>query len=643
MGDRPPKIWAILIGINQYPSGIRNLEGCVRDVDNVESILQGSINIPLEIIKITTDNLNGGPPTYKNILDKFSYVTSEVRQGDFVYFHYSGHGGRELRSHDALLPPSTRPSGDYFECLVLHGDRHLKDYELGNRFDKLASKGATLFAVLDCCHSGGGDRVSSQGIRQIDNILPAHPQSEGYNEEVGQLEESDDRAGSRRPSHWIRPRDYTVLTACQPHEYARECSDGSGERVGVLTLTLLTSLETLRQNGQPLTYKSLFYDIRARVGLQVVDQHPKLFGIEDREVFSHRSQLSTRQAVVNKIKTNPHRVYIDQGEIHGVRRCETWNIYRRGGLQLGTPIATITIDQVGAIQSSATLLADAAGVECGCPASIISPVYGESLLVLVEDSTLRQLLAEEPPIGVELQEPGHTGAVYAIRPTTTDHHRIEDAFGTPLSRSPVYTPGQTSVSELHAFLKTLAHYRRVLNLRNTSSNLGGDFSFVEANGLTTVPNGGTIALKLINQRPLDATLDRTEEIKKRSLYFTVLNLRVDGTVTLLVPHESEGRESLVVAPGETLLIDSIDMDILPTDGDVPDITDIFKVIVTDQPASFYNLATEHVSRSGSLPFEEFNQCFTRMLVGESRGWRAASRGLGVKWQTAQISVTVTRQ
>ncbi|KAI0896524.1 caspase domain-containing protein [Annulohypoxylon nitens] len=642
MADRPPKLWAILIGIDEYPSTkFDKLSGCLRDVSNTESILRENFNDSLEILKVTSDGLNDGLPTYDNILEKFNTVTNSVRPGDFVYFHYSGHGGRQLRSHDTLHPPSTTPGNKYIECLVLHGDRHLRDYELGRLFDKLADAKANLFAVLDCCHSGSGDRGGGRSIRQIDHVLPAYPHPGQSDEEMGRLNATDKRAGSRISTYWTKTRDYTILTACQPNQYASECRD---EQMGALTLTLLTSLEALRQSGYPLTYKTLFCDIRARIGLKATNQHPKLFGIEDREVFSHGNRPSTRQAVVNQ--TRSKRVYIDQGEIHGVKVGESWNIYPRGELQPTVPITEVTIDQVMTIQSSARLPDNVVGVDRGCPASIATPMYGESLQVAVEDSALRQLLAKEPPIGVEFREPGYRGAVYVIRATTTGEHQVVDASGTPLSRSPMYNPGQTPVSEMHAFLRSLAHYWRVLNLRSTSRDLCKAFSFAEENGKTSVLDGDSITLKLANVQKIDpeALKDLKEnEINNRySLYFTVLNLRTNGTVVILFPSEAEGHESDPLGLGETRRI-PLDMGI-PEESNASEITDIFKVIVTNQPASFSNLATQNAIRGGSLPAGEFNKNFRDKLGARgNRGYRDGTPRIDVKWQTAHLSVTVARE
>jgi hypothetical protein len=85
----------------------------------------------------------------------------------------------------------------------------------------------------------------------------------------------------------------------------------------------------------------------------------------------------------------------------------------------------------------------------------------------------------------------------------------------------------------------------------------------------------------------------------------------------------------------------IDMEILETDGNVTEVTDIFKVIVTDKPSSFRNLVTDHAMRGGTAGLGEFNKEFQTIL--REAGSRAGSfRPVDTKWQTAQVSVTTTR-
>lgn len=138
---------------------------------------------------------------------------------------------------------------------------------------------------------------------------------------------------------------------------------------------------------------------------------------------------------------------------------------------------------------------------------------------------------------------------------------------------------------------------------------------------------------------------RAVETQRKTLYFSVLNPRTDKTVTLLVPDpESEGVESVTVAPGESKKY-PIDMNIQETDGDASEVTDVSKVIVTDRPSSFRNLATENAMRGGAERPEDFNEEFDMMLHGGDTGLRAGSRRAveaEARWQTAQVSVTITR-
>ncbi|NES73805.1 MAG: caspase family protein, partial [Okeania sp. SIO2D1] len=105
-----PNFHALLIGIDFYfphklPDGnYRNLRGCVRDINHVETYLKKTFNLtPDQIIKLTataSDNPKQPKetpeflPTYQNIVAKFKEVTAKAKPQDQVYIHYSGHGGQ---------------------------------------------------------------------------------------------------------------------------------------------------------------------------------------------------------------------------------------------------------------------------------------------------------------------------------------------------------------------------------------------------------------------------------------------------------------------------------------------------------------------------------------------------------------------
>lgn len=135
----------------------------------------------------------------------------------------------------------------------------MPDHELGDHFDGLAQDGVELLAVLDCCHSVGGDRVgASARVRQINRILPADPRSK-QPEEITQVVESNGRAGNLKPSYWNRARKYALLAACHPNQLAGEWTNPDTRlRYGAFTATLLSGVEAYRRNGQRLNCSTLF-------------------------------------------------------------------------------------------------------------------------------------------------------------------------------------------------------------------------------------------------------------------------------------------------------------------------------------------------------------------------------------------------
>ncbi|KAF5656321.1 caspase protein [Fusarium circinatum] len=642
---KPPKAWIILIGINEYPKDIRDLQGCVRDVEKVEAFFETHFqNISLDVQKLISNSSGKNLPTLQNVKKAIENVKENVGPNDFVYFHYSGHGGRQMRSAKSGVSP-----GAYIECLVLSDKTTIKDYELGKHFDELATKEANLFVVLDCCHSGGGDRFDSQNVRQINQILPADPEEEIAQNPTPIITEDSDRAAKVVSSPWTRARKYTLLAACHPHQFAKECRDSDNEKNGALTLTMLSSIETLRHNGHFLTYKSLYGDIRAKIGLKSPSQNPTLFGAVDRPIFSLGTVLTTRHATVIEVQTEDNEdaeICIDQGSIHGVHVGEKWKIYPYGQVQMEIPITTVTITKVMEIKAFAIVPKTEKGVERGCILSLETPVYGTPLPVHVQDAELLAKLQELPQFGVNFLSGG--SGDFNITPNDQGEHRVIDSTDTPLQGSPLYKPAEPSpqtdtISQFREFLKSLAHCWRLLKLKNLNGDLENDFKF--NGGISPVKAGKKISLTFKNERAKTQQKD-LEQLQNResSLYFTLLNIRADHTVVMLTPYGDEGVDSVAVAPGETYET-LVKLDFLPTDGNVTQIDDVLMVIVTDQVATFECLATENLFRSGNNVGESFNEQFELMLR-QGGSLRAVERVMPprrTKWQTAHVPITIIRE
>lgn len=79
---------ALLIGINKYPDS--PLRGCVNDVLLMHKVLTSKYGFINKDIRLLTDK----EATTKGIRDALKVFTTDVTDGDTLFFHYSGHGSQ---------------------------------------------------------------------------------------------------------------------------------------------------------------------------------------------------------------------------------------------------------------------------------------------------------------------------------------------------------------------------------------------------------------------------------------------------------------------------------------------------------------------------------------------------------------------
>lgn len=143
---------ALLVGINDYRD-ISDLKGCLNDVSNMRDILKTYLGFRNSDIRVLTESR----ATRENILYRLKWLVRETEPGDFVVFHFSGHGsqirdrdGDELEDGlDELICPWDH---DWDNCFIL-------DDDLDDIFSGLPEN-SLLEVFLDCCHSGDGIRMT---------------------------------------------------------------------------------------------------------------------------------------------------------------------------------------------------------------------------------------------------------------------------------------------------------------------------------------------------------------------------------------------------------------------------------------------------------------------------------------------------
>lgn len=144
------RVRALFIGIN-YTGTKSQLSGCVNDCFQMLGTLQ-RIQFPISECCILVDDPKfpnfTDYPTRKNMIKYMAWLTNDVRPGDILFLHYSGHGGQTKSTddgeeeYDQTLCPS-----DYSSAGTILDD------DLFKLLVAPLPHGARMTCVFDCCHS----------------------------------------------------------------------------------------------------------------------------------------------------------------------------------------------------------------------------------------------------------------------------------------------------------------------------------------------------------------------------------------------------------------------------------------------------------------------------------------------------------
>lgn len=92
--DMTGKRKALLIGIN-YVGSKAELKGCWNDVANIRKFIMGSGFRAEDMVVLTDQTSNPrGRPTRANMTAAMHWLVKGAKQGDSLFFHYSGHGSQ---------------------------------------------------------------------------------------------------------------------------------------------------------------------------------------------------------------------------------------------------------------------------------------------------------------------------------------------------------------------------------------------------------------------------------------------------------------------------------------------------------------------------------------------------------------------
>ena len=317
-------IYALLVGIDNYPAPVTPLNGCINDVIAIEEYLR--LRVKTEGCELYLKTLKDEEATRQAIINNFRQHLCQADGNDVVLFYYSGHGSQEPTPPELWHLEPDRLN----ETLVcydsrLEGGWDLADKELAKLISEVAQKSSHITLILDCCHSGSGtkDPLQETSIRQYAIDKRSRPLDSFIfsTEELQNL-----RSPNPNASGWNLPRGKHILFAsCQDRETAKEhYVDGQYRGVFCYFLT-----KTLQQARGSLTYRDLFKRTNALVRSRIKQQSPQLEVTDTRDL----DQLFLGGAIGNKsdengyADCNPYYTVshnqqygwvIDAGAVHGV-------------------------------------------------------------------------------------------------------------------------------------------------------------------------------------------------------------------------------------------------------------------------------------------------------------------------------------
>ena len=303
------RVFALLVGINEYAPAVGSLRGAVNDVNHYRDFLTDNFSGGQLELKCLTDS----EATRENIIHAFREFLCRAGKDDVALFQYAGHGARWKSA-----PEFSKFFPDGFdEGLICFDSRRtsdawdLADKELALLLNEVARKDPHIAVILDCCHSGSG-------TRSADDVMQLVTRASHTKKEPRPLESYLDQYYSKQLADsrsLIPPASRHMLMAgCDRYSQAFESPDNHR---GIFSTTLL---EAIDRTGLDVSYADLFLRVRSLVRKAAFGQVPQF---EACQGFNAYRGFLNKAGISRGKRFSVHYVdwdgwYVNCGAINGV-------------------------------------------------------------------------------------------------------------------------------------------------------------------------------------------------------------------------------------------------------------------------------------------------------------------------------------
>ncbi|KAJ2926775.1 hypothetical protein H1R20_g10308, partial [Candolleomyces eurysporus] len=486
------KLWALIIGINDYADKKLALSGAVADANAMKKYLETSLKVPESRIV----NLRDQDATRSNIISAFEGLrdNDDIKKQDPILIYYAGHG-TEVWPKSGGKKMQTLIPVDYVPEKIFP----IPDRTVASLINGIANKrGNNITVILDCCHSGSGtrgkktDSSTVRGCGLIPNDVPddldAHIRKANPEPEPEPTADSTARglASATGFAVWGM-RSHILLAACSANEEAREdFRAASGQAPiarGRFTNALLELFKTVPPNQ--ITYAEVLTKI-----LPIEGQNPQCEGFyNNRILFDGKVGPPTRKAYEVRFDSKGKIYILEGGKAHGITDGAEFTLYRNKKVALLEAPLGVMKAKDGKINMFNTILEPDGGLHGAFdnPTIAIQTRAGasEDLLIHVplegENAPIFEAIALElsgegpDPCRIKLVDKDKAKLeIVTTEAQLTFNALDERAREYGFTRMPHIV--NANVEHLRHILRRAAHYHFHLNLQNPDSNIQSGIS-----------------------------------------------------------------------------------------------------------------------------------------------------------------------
>ncbi len=342
--------YALLVGCTQYQNGkIRELWGPANDVRHWNELLTDpkGFAFPQENVRrlVAWPDDVKARPTRANIAAGFEELVGKAGPDVRIFILLSGHGMQVPIPESQTDPYDPKnPEPDGLDEVFLPADvegwsgdglkNALLDDEIGAWLRQMRDKGADVWVVFDCCHSGTMTRGTPQDVERPRTVRPQEELGipvkafEDAARKVAQAPGGPERGrgapAAEPPLGVTTSKDakgsLVAFYGAQPFEEAPELPRPAGAplvRDNYFGMLSYTTMQVLRERQSPLSYRELSQVLLARYRADRASRPPSPFaeGDLDREVLGERVWPKRADLLLQREKD---RLTVNAGSLRGL-------------------------------------------------------------------------------------------------------------------------------------------------------------------------------------------------------------------------------------------------------------------------------------------------------------------------------------